>query len=134
MKIKELLTNGIQLLNNQKIQDSAIQARVLLSYVLKMDKNKLIINSEQVVEKSLENDYFCAIKKIIDGKPMQYITNTQEFMKLNFYVDENVLIPQPDTEILVEEVIKSVKQIVNHQLKILDVCTGSGAIGISIAK
>ena len=65
------------------------------------------------------------------GIPIQYITNIQEFMKLDFYVDENVLIPQPDTEILVEEVIKYYK---DTTCKVLDLCTGSGAIGISIAK
>lgn len=65
--------------------------------------------------------------------PIQYITNKQEFMKLNFYVDKNVLIPQPDTEILVEKAIEICN---NHgnDIKILDLCTGSGAIGISIAK
>lgn len=71
------------------------------------------------------------IKKIIEGKPIQYITNYQEFMKLQFYVNENVLIPQPDTEILVEQVINENK---NKNINILDLCTGSGAIGISIAK
>lgn len=133
MKIKELLVNGTQILNKQNIQDSAIQARVLLSYVLKMDKNKLIINSEQTVENLEEKIYLEAIEKIANGKPIQYITNQQEFMKLNFYVDENVLIPQPDTEILVEEVLKFTTTM-NTQIKILDLCTGSGAIGISLAK
>ena len=75
---------------------------------------------------------------------MQYVTNKQEFMGLEFYVDENVLIPQPDTEILVEEVIDICKNLNAHNnsykdgnnecIKILDLCTGSGAIGISIAK
>ena len=64
--------------------------------------------------------------------PLQHITHTQEFMKMDFFVNENVLIPRPDTEILVEEVIKIAKTIDNPQ--ILDLCTGSGAIGISIAK
>ena len=64
--------------------------------------------------------------------PIQYITNKQEFMKLDFYVDENVLIPQPDTEILVEKAIEEAKKIEN--VEILDMCTGSGCIGISIAK
>lgn len=63
--------------------------------------------------------------------PLQYITNEQEFMKLKFYVDENVLIPQPDTEILVEQIINDYKE---KEVKILDLCTGSGAIAISLAK
>ena len=63
---------------------------------------------------------------------MQHITHTQEFMKMDFYVDENVLIPRPDTEILVEEVINIAKRM--GKSKILDLCTGSGAIAISIAK
>ena len=71
------------------------------------------------------------IDKIINGKPIQYITNEQEFMKLKFYVDENVLIPQPDTEILVEKVINDIK---DKEVKILDLCTGSGVIAISLAK
>lgn len=66
------------------------------------------------------------------GVPLQHITHTQEFMKMDFYVDENVLIPRPDTEILVEEVIKISKKI--DRPKVLDLCTGSGAIAISIAK
>lgn len=71
------------------------------------------------------------IDKIINGKPIQYITNEQEFMKLKVYVDENVLIPQPDTEILVEKIIDEFKY---KEVKILDLCTGSGAIAISLAK
>lgn len=71
------------------------------------------------------------IDKIINGKPIQYITNEQEFMKLKFYVDENVLIPQPDTEIIVEKIIDEFK---DKEVKILDLCTGSGAIAISLAK
>lgn len=133
MKIKELLVNGTQILNKHKIQDSGIQARVLLSYVLKIDKNKLINNSEQIVESVLEKEYLQGLEKLTQGKPIQYITNQQEFMKLNFYVDENVLIPQPDTETLVEEVLKYVQKNTG-KIKILDLCTGSGAIGISLAK
>ena len=78
-----------------------------------------------------QTDYMRYIDKIINGKPIQYITNEQEFMKLKFYVDENVLIPQPDTEILVEKVIDEFK---DKEVKILDLCTGSGAIAVSLAK
>ena len=66
------------------------------------------------------------------GVPIEHITHQKEFMKLNFFVDNNVLIPRQDTEILVEEVIKIAKKI--KAKNILDLCTGSGAIGISLAK
>ena len=79
-----------------------------------------------------EVNYFKAIKKLCQGIPIQHITHRQEFMKMTFYVDENVLIPRQDTEILVEEVIKIAKKI--NAKKILDLCTGSGAIAISLAK
>ena len=79
-----------------------------------------------------EVNYFKAIKKLCQGLPLQHITHRQEFMKMTFYVDENVLIPRQDTEILVEEVIKIAKKI--NAKKFLDLCTGSGAIAVSLAK
>ena len=74
------------------------------------------------------------INKLINGMPLQYITNNQEFMGLNFFVNENVLIPQPDTEIIVEETLKKCKELLlqNGKIKILDLCTGSGAIAVSL--
>lgn len=132
MKIEELLRYGKEKLEKQKVEDASIISRILMQYVLKIDRNKLIINKNDNVDINKENEYKEYIEKIIKGKPVQYITNNQEFMKLNFYVDENVLIPQPDTEILVEEVIKSID--IKENIEILDMCTGSGCIGISLAK
>ena len=132
MKIEELLRYGKEKLEKQKIEDASIISRILVQYVLKIDRNKLIINKNDNVDINKENEYKEYIEKIINGKPIQYITNNQEFMRLNFYVDENVLIPQPDTEILVEEVIKSID--IKENIEILDMCTGSGCIGISLAK
>ena len=104
-----------------------------------MNKFELVINHTQEISEEKINEFEIGLDKIKKGCPIQYITNHQEFMKLSFYVDENVLIPQPDTEILVEEVIKYCSEISkNNQLsstiKILDLCTGSGAIAISLAK
>ena len=132
MKIEDLLRYGKGKLEKQKVEDASIISRILMQYVLKIDRNKLIINKNDNVDINKENEYKEYIEKIIKGKPVQYITNNQEFMKLNFYVDENVLIPQPDTEILVEEVIKSID--IMENIEILDMCTGSGCIGISLAK
>ena len=104
-----------------------------------MNKFELIINHEQEITKEQEIEFELGLEKIKNNIPIQYITNHQEFMKLDFYVDENVLIPQPDTEILVEEVIKYANKISQENsnsspLKILDLCTGSGAIAISLGK
>lgn len=131
MKIKDLLTYGKVELKKSNIEDYDIISKVLIEFVCKIDRNKIILHGDNEVDKEkifLYRDY---IDKISKGTPVQYITNNQEFMGLNFYVDENVLIPQPDTEIIVEEVINCYK---NETCKIMDLCTGSGAIGISVAK
>lgn len=131
MKLEELLKEGKQKLINNKVEDANIIARILLEHILKIQRQELIKKLEQEVEKEEKQEYEKEIQNIIQGMPLQYITNKQEFMKLPFYVDENVLIPQPDTEILVEEVLSiSNKESKN---KILDICTGSGCIGISLA-
>lgn len=146
MQIKELLKEGkIKLIENE-IDDACIQAKILMQYVLKQSQSYIIASGEKRLEEHQINEYRSYIDKIIEGKPIQYITNNQEFMKLNFYVDESVLIPQPDTEILVEEVINNCSKNVEMRIRkenyiekadrieILDLCTGSGAIGISLAK
>ena len=110
---------------------------MLLEHVLKMNKFELVINHTQKIPEEKINEFNQGLEKLKNNVPIQYITNHQEFMRLNFYVDENVLIPQPDTEILVEEVIKYVEQNLatsSSPVKILDLCTGSGAIAISLAK
>lgn len=131
MKIEELLKEGKIKLTESKIEDANLIARVLLEFVLKMDRNELMIKQLQEVEKEKEEEYKQKVEQILQGIPLQYITNSQEFMKLNFFVNENVLIPQPDTEILVEEVIKIAQ--LENKIRILDICTGSGCIGISLA-
>ena len=130
MRQIELLKLGENVLKKENIQDSHIKASILLRYVLKQTKQELIINSEEIVETSRVNEYNNYLQEIIEGTPIQYITKHQQFMALGFYVDENVLIPQPDTEVLVEEGIKTIKE---QSMEVLDLCTGSGAIAISIA-
>lgn len=130
MKQIELLKLGENVLKKENIQDSHIKASILLQYVLNQTKQHLIINSEEIVEPSKINEYNNYLQLIIQGTPIQYITNHQQFMALDFYVNENVLIPQPDTEILVEEGLKIIKE---QNMKVLDLCTGSGAIAVSIA-
>lgn len=132
MKIEDALQNAIKELNNRHIADPIIKARILLANILNVTKEYLVINSKEEISIEIINKFNKGINKLIKGKPLQHITNHQEFMKSDFYVDENVLIPRADTEILVEEVINSCDK--NKDYKILDLCTGSGAIGVSLAK
>ena len=131
MKIRELLEYGKS--NLIKKEEPYRLSKILLKNILNVDSSYLLINSEKEVNKETENKYKKGIEDLKSGKPLQYITKKQEFMGLDFYVDENVLIPQPDTEELVEE-NKKKSQELKDRINVLDICTGSGAIGVSIAK
>ena len=132
MTIKEILSKGMIMLKGNNIDRPKLKARLLLQYILKKPRQYLIVYDNEEVGKKEQWEYFVNIEKLTNGVPLQHITHHQEFMRMDFYVDENVLIPRPDTEILVEEVIKLATPM--QQPKILDLCTGSGAIAISIAK
>ncbi len=132
MQIKEVIRKGMIRLKTNGIDEPNIKARLLMQYILKKPREYIIVYDKEEMTLRQEVDYFKAIKKLIQGVPLQHITNSKEFMKLNFYVDKDVLIPRADTEILVEEVIKLAKKV--GAKKILDLCTGSGAIAVSLAK
>lgn len=135
MKQSELLKKGKEILSNKKINEPDEKASKLLQYILNQTREEFIINSFEEVSKNYEEDYLKELEKIINGMPLQYITHKQEFMGLDFYVDENVLIPQPDTEILVEEAINLIHSFEKiDKVQVLDLCTGSGAIAVSIVK
>lgn len=134
MNIKQALEEARNILKSNNFEDSNIIAKELLSYVLKKDKVYLTINSDTALTDTEYAEFTKYIEQIIDGKPLQYITQKQEFMGMEFFVNEDVLIPQPDTEILVETVLDICKRYSNQSLRILDLCTGSGAIAISLSK
>ena len=132
MNIEEILKKEINNLKQNTIENSTLKAKILLANILNVKKEYLLIHSEEEIKQEDKIKYENCIKELIKGKPLQYITNKQEFMGLDFYVDENVLIPQPDTEILVEKTIEIAEK--TQKNKILDMCTGSGCIAISLAK
>ncbi len=134
MNIKQALEEAKNILKRNNFEDSNIIAKELLSYVLKKDKVYLTINLDNDLTDIEYAKFTKYIEQIIDGKPLQYITQKQEFMGMDFFVNEDVLIPQPDTEILVETVLDICKKYGEQSLRILDLCTGSGAIAISLSK
>lgn len=125
----------------EKLKTSSPTARLdvelLLSNVLGYDDRiQLIMNYEKVLEENQFKKFIDLFEKRMNKMPMAYIFNEKEFMGFNFYVDENVLIPRPDTELIVEELIYHINKLTpkNKDLKVLDMCVGSGAIIISSAK
>lgn len=132
MKIKGLLEQAIKQLRENNVQEPAAGiAKRLLAFTLDVSKEYLIVHDEEEVQEKIVERYNEYIKQIVQGRPVQYILGKQEFMGIEFLVNENVLIPQPDTEILVEQTIKIAQNYEKPSL--LDLCTGSGAIAISIA-
>ncbi len=132
MKVREAINKGSIQLKMQKIDSPKLKARLLMQSLLGKDRQYILVYDEKQLTQKQEEDYFKNIERLGNGEPLQHITHQQEFMKMNFYVNKDVLIPRPDTEVLVEEVIKIAKKI--NAKKILDLCTGSGAIAISLAK
>lgn len=135
MNIRELLKKGEEELNKVHIEESNLKTKILLSNLLGVNKEYLLIYDEENINEDKQYAFLKAIDRLKIGEPIQYIIEKQEFYGLNFFVNKNVLIPQPDTEILVYEVVEIInKEFVDKKCRILDLCTGSGAIAISIKK
>ena len=132
MIISEAIKKGMIELKNGNVEEPKLKARLLMQYVLNKSRQYVIVNDREELDNIKEKQYLEKIKILKKGVPIEHITHQKEFMKLSFFVDKNVLIPRQDTEILVEEVINIAKK--NNSKKILDLCTGSGAIAVSLAK
>lgn len=132
MTIKEAINQGVIMLKNENIETPKIKSRMVMEHTLKKSKEYIMIYDNKEITREERDLFVKNVKRLILGEPLQYVMGYQEFMKLKFLVNRNVLIPRQDTEILVEEVIKIAEKIENPE--ILDLCTGSGAIAVSIAK
>lgn len=132
MTIMEAIKKGMIQLKNSNIESPKLKSRLLMQFILNKPRQYVIVNDREELNLSEEKKYFDSIAEMRKGIPLEHITHQKEFMKLNFFVDEHVLIPRQDTEILVEEVISIAQK--TKAKKILDLCTGSGAIAVSLAK
>lgn len=130
MEYKKLYEWGLAKLQNAGIDEAALDARLLLEYVCDTDRNTLLVHGERPVSEEEQSRYEEYIEKRERHIPLQYITGEQEFMGLSFLVNENVLIPRQDTEILTEEALREL----SDGMDVLDMCTGSGCILLSLLK
>ncbi|NRT78028.1 peptide chain release factor N(5)-glutamine methyltransferase [Clostridium beijerinckii] len=129
--IEELIKTGTFTLKENGIDTARLDAELLLGNIIEKDRVYLITHKEDEVSKEDAEKYFDLIEKRRNKMPVKYILNKCEFMGIEFYVEEGVLIPRGDTEILVDEVLKIIEE--NQEMQICDLCSGSGAVGISLA-
>ena len=128
MTYRECYEQGCRTLQAAGIEEAALDARLLLEAVCGTDRNDLLVHGEQPVAPEAEEKYLNWIRQRAEHIPLQQLTGEQGFMGLTFSVNEHVLIPRQDTEILVEEVLKEL----HDRMRVLDMCTGSGCILLSL--
>ncbi len=128
MKYQECYHSGKNILAEAGVEEAVLDARLLLEHVCKTDRNYLLVHGDNEVTAEEEAYYFQMIRRRSQRIPLQHIIGVQNFMGLDFQVNEHVLIPRQDTEILVEEVLRQM----SDGSRILDMCTGSGCILISL--
>ena len=132
MKYQEILNEGSKILKLNNIKSYNLDSEILLSSTLKLDRFQLLLKLDKRIKNQEKKTFFNFIERRSKNEPIAYIAGYKEFWKSKFKVDKNVLIPRPDTETIIEQVLKELN--VNSSKKILDIGTGSGCIIISILK
>lgn len=130
MTYRQLYEYGVKKLEEAGIEETKLDARLLLEYICHTDRNTLLVHGDSERSEMEEQFYRMCIDKRAARVPLQYITGEQEFMGLTFRVNEHTLIPRQDTELLVEEGMRRMFD----GMRILDMCTGSGCILLSLLK
>ncbi|MBE7020223.1 MAG: peptide chain release factor N(5)-glutamine methyltransferase [Ruminococcaceae bacterium] len=129
--IKEALNFGFLKLKENNIDSALIDTYVLLCHILKCDKGYLTVHNNEPISEVALSEFENLIEKRAKKMPVKYLTGICEFYSLEFMVDKNVLIPRPDTEIIIDTALNEIDR--NKDIKILDLCSGSGCIGITLA-
>ena len=132
MNIQNLLNNFSKKLHFLPNNLAKLDSEILLSSVIKKDRKYLILNSQKEINDKYIKLFDCLIERRKKGEPIAYIIKNKEFWKNNFYINNDVLIPRPDTELLVEETLKLYKT--NYKQRVLEIGVGSGCILLSILK
>ena len=132
MNIENIMNEGINILQKNKIANPQLDSEILLSNSIKRDKKHIILNPKEILNSEQLEKFKSLIERRKKGEPIAYLTNKKEFWKDEFFVNKDVLIPRPDSELIIEQVLKIYSKDV--QLQVLDIGTGSGCILLSILK
>lgn len=131
MTIRQLLKKGVSLLAGNNIDNGENEARWLLEDCLHLTSSQIYLNGEKEVDKKDEDKYLNLLSQRLNGRPLQYIFGSWEFYGKKFFVGEGVLIPRPETELLVDFALEEISNIPNPV--VTDLCAGTGCIGLTIA-
>jgi len=132
MNIENILNEGINILQKNKIPNPQLDSEILLSNLIRKDKKHIILNPKELLNSEQLDKFKSLIERRRKGEPIAYLINKKEFWKEEFFVNKDVLIPRPDTELIIEQVLKIYSK--DEQLQVLDIGTGSGCILLSILK
>ena len=132
MNIENILNEGINILQKNKIANPQLDSEILLSNSIKRDKKHIILNPKEILNSQQLEKFNSLIERRKKGEPIAYLINKKEFWKDEFFVNKDVLIPRPDSELIIEQVLKIYSK--DAQLQVLDIGTGSGCILLSILK
>lgn len=127
LTIRDALTEAASVLRAADVPNPRLDAEVLLAFVMNFSRTDIYINNGDIVSKQKLGQYSTLVGRRAQGEPVAHLTGEKEFMSLGFQVNRDVLIPRPETEIIVEEAL-AIKP-----LRVIDVGTGSGAIAVSLA-
>jgi release factor glutamine methyltransferase len=132
MNIENILNVGINILKKNKIANPQLDSEILLSNSIKRNKKHIILNPKEVLNPEQLGKFKSLIERRKKGEPIAYLINKKEFWKDEFFVNKDVLIPRPDSELIIEQVLKIYSK--DDHLQVLDIGTGSGCILLSILK
>ena len=132
MNIHQTINKAAKILIKNKIKTPYLDSELLLSKVISKDRGYIILNLKETISKKYLYEFYHLIQRRKKGEPVAYLINYKDFWKQKYFVNKDVLIPRPDTEVLIEQTLQMFGK--DKRLRILDIGTGSGCLVLSILK
>ena len=132
MDINQALSQGSKILRDKYIPNSQLDAEILMAQTINKDRNYILLNPNTFIKKNDLDNFNKLIRERSLGKPIAHLINRKFFWKSEFFVNNNTLIPRPDTELIIENILRLTKQ--KQRINILDIGVGSGCILLTILK